>query len=87
MNYQRIPRKSKKQIPKGHYCYKGLRYDRSTGIYHIKPCIFYTNIKIKDKPEHMQDEIDKRYPNDIIGWCKLLKCDIDDQCKFCGIKI
>lgn len=79
----KVPRKLKKQIPYGPYCYKGISFDTKTGIYHVKPCIFYTNIKCKDKP--VQTELDKEYPEHVDGWCKLLKCEIDDQCKNCGI--
>ena len=39
----RVPRKLKKKIPIGMYCYTGLRYDNSTGIFHVKPCPFYSN--------------------------------------------
>ena len=80
----RVPRKLKKKIPNGVYCYKGLRMDLNTGVYHIKPCEFFTHIKCKDKP--VQDEIDKEFPEETIGWCKILKGEIDDQCKSCGIK-
>lgn len=80
----RLPRKLKKQIPLGLYCYRGLRFDLNTGIYYIKPCPFYTRIKLKDKPIDQQDEVDKEFPEEYIGWCKLIKCEIDDQCKSCG---
>jgi hypothetical protein len=59
----KIPRKLKKKIPIGMYCYTGLKFDINTGIYHIKPCFFYKN-----------------------SFCKLLKCEIDDQCKECGLR-
>lgn len=81
----RIPRKLKKKIPEGLYCYKGIKMDWNTGVYQVEPCHFYANIKMKEKPEEMQDEIDKEYPEEIIGFCKYLKCEIDDQCKSCGI--
>lgn len=86
MSKFKIPRKIKKQIPEGMYCYKGISFDIKTGIYKVKPCKKYTSIQIKNKPIEKQDEIDKEYPNEWIGWCKLLKCEIDDQCKSCGIK-
>lgn len=38
---KRIPRKIKKQIPVGLYCYTPVRFDTKTGIYHIKPCKYY----------------------------------------------
>ena len=80
----RIPRKLKKQIPLGLYCYKGLRFDWNTGDYYIKNCVFYTHIKNKDKPIEQQDELDKEYLEECVGCCKLVKCEIDDQCKCCG---
>jgi hypothetical protein len=85
-NKFRVPRKQKKLIPNGVYCYKGLRYDLETGVYYIKLCPFFTHIKCKEKPEELQNEIDKEFPEETIGWCKLIKGDIDDQCKSCGIK-
>lgn len=70
----KVPRKLKKKIPKGMYCYS------------FKTCVFYDNIKIKDKRIETKDEIDLEFPNEYIGFCKLVKCEIDDQCKSCGIK-
>lgn len=80
----RIPRKLKKQIPEGPYCYQGLRLNEKTFIYHVRPCPFYSHIKLKEKPFEMQDEIDKEYPEELIGWCKALEYEIDDQCKLCS---
>ncbi len=84
--YKRIPRKLKKRIPKGMYCYTPLRFDDKTYTLHIKSCPFYTRLKLKEKPLHLQDEIDKEYPEEITGWCKLLSYEIDDQCKSCSFK-
>lgn len=81
----RIPRKLKKKIPSGPYCYKSLRVDPNTGTQYIKSCLFFNYIMCKDKPEEKQDEIDKEFPNESVGWCKMLKCEIDDQCKSCGV--
>lgn len=80
----KVPRKLKKQIPVGLYCYTGLKYDRATGIYHIKPCIFYTHITVKDKPKI--EEYERDYLEERIGWCKLLKTEPIDQCKSCGLR-
>lgn len=89
----RIPRKLKKKIPKGMYCYTlngktyqkwNEEYQQFFPSYGINLCPFYTSIKCKDKPEHLQDEIDKEYPEHVDGWCKLLKYEIDDQCKSCN---
>jgi hypothetical protein len=85
MKKSRLPRKIKKKIPKGVYCYKGIHFDSKTGIYHVKKCDFYTNIKMGDKPIELQDEIDKEYPEEYVGWCNWLTCEIDDRCKNCGI--
>ena len=85
----RIPRKLKKKmikaIPDGMYCYKGISFDINTGIYLIKCCPFYISIQCKNKPIEKQGEIDLEYPEEWVGWCKLLKYEIDDQCKSCGI--
>lgn len=82
---ERLPRKVKKQIPKGRYCYKHLYIDKETYTQYIKSCLFFKYIKCKDKPEELQDEIDKEYPEERIGWCGYLKYEIDDQCKSCRI--
>jgi len=70
----RIPRKKKKKIPKGLYCYTFVKTlsneDGSYRGYKIKPCPFY------DKP------IDR---GGVFGRCKLLKCEVMDQCKECGL--
>lgn len=73
MTKERIPRKKKKQIPKGMYCYtptSGFKKmkDGNWG-YTIKPCPFYTQ-----KSEGIFG-----------GWCKLIEYEIMDQCKSCGI--
>lgn len=89
-DFKRIPRKSKKKIPIGVYCYtptngfKQLKDGRYG--YTIKQCPFYDNIKSKEKPEKLQDEVDKEFPEERLGWCKLVKLEVDDQCKSCGLK-
>ena len=90
-SFERIPRKLKKKIPTDTvYCYiptSGFKkLDSGQYGYTIKLCPFYTDIKCKDKPESKQNEIDKEYPEEVVGWCKLVKCEIDDQCKSCGLK-
>jgi hypothetical protein len=88
----KIPRKLKKQIPVGFYCYEGIHMDWETGEYKIKPCPFYSGVKIEDVPLNQRPEwLDQEYidefgTNDTISWCKLLKNDIDDQCKKCGLR-
>jgi hypothetical protein len=88
----KIPRKIKKQIPVGLYCYEGIHMDWETGEYKIKPCPFYSGVKIEDVPLNQRPEwLDQEYidefgTNDTISWCKLLKNDIDDQCKKCGLR-
>lgn len=69
----KVPRKKKKQIPKGVYCYTPTSgFKRLSGGrygYTIKSCPFYKHIKGID------------------GCCSLLKSnDIIDQVKDCGIK-
>lgn len=41
---KRLPRKVKKQIPIGNYCYTGIKFDWKTGVYYIKTCKFYKHI-------------------------------------------
>jgi len=83
----KVPRKVKKQIPEGIYCYTGISFDIETGIYHIKSCPQFKYIKASEKPEEYQDEIDLEFPDYKIGWCKLLNSEIDDPCKSCGINL
>ncbi len=82
----RIPRKLKKKIPVGLYCYTPRRFDLSTGIYYIDLCYFYNTINREEKPESLKKEEDREFPEESIGWCNLIKGEIDDQCKNCGIK-
>ena len=70
----RVPRKLKKQIPNGMYCYtstSGFKILKSGNYgYTIKPCLFYS---IKNE-------------GIFGGWCKLINGEIMDQCKSCGLK-
>lgn len=91
-NFWRVPRKKKKQIPKNtHYCYTptsslGIMGDGSLG-YMIKRCPFYDWRKIKDlKPSYLDAKEMIKYGEETVGFCKLVKCEVDDQCKSCGIK-
>lgn len=73
-SYKRIPRKKKKQIPKGMYCYTASsdwKYfkDGSYG-FTVKLCPFYYR-----KSEGVFG-----------GWCKLIEGEVMDQCKSCGLK-
>ncbi len=86
---KRLPRKLKKKIPKGPYCYelksKDIMKDLLTkGFYSTRICPFYANIKLKDKPEELKDDIDLEYPEESVGWCKCLRSEIDDQVKNCS---
>lgn len=82
----RIPRKLKKKIPSDTpYCYKILSHFE--GGYNIKTCEFYDYIPAIDKPIHYKNEVDIKYPNYKIGWCNLINCEIDDQCKSCDSKM
>lgn len=61
---KRIPRKLKKKIPEGFYCYRGLSFDWSTGIYKIKPCPFYKHIEgIEGRCSLLNCEIDDQVKN------------------------
>lgn len=69
----RIPRKKKKQIPVGLYCYTATsgfkKFKDGTWGYSIKPCPFYA------------------YKGDsIFGHCRLINDGVMDQCKSCGLK-
>jgi hypothetical protein len=89
----RIPRKKKKQIPLGLYCYKqtsGWKVfpDGTTG-FSIERCPFYGWIKYKDIPKKdLPDWIDDEFLDEFgereMPWCRLVKTDIMDQCKSCG---
>ena len=82
----RIPRKLKKKIPSGTpYCYDFVSY--YDGGMNIKRCDFFEYIQLKDKPLHYKNEVDIKYPNYKVGWCNLIKYEIDDQCKSCGCKM
>lgn len=90
----RIPRKLKKQIPKDtYYCYtptSGMQHfkDGSYG-YTIKTCGLYTWRKYKDMkpaPSWIDNEFLEEFGEREKGWCKLIQCEIDDQCKSCGLK-
>lgn len=74
----RIPRKKKKQIPKNTpYCY----------IYG-KICPFYTRKSYNEMnptPSWVDVEFLEEYGDIKSGWCKLVKYEIDDQCKSCNI--
>lgn len=66
----KVPRKKKKKIPFGVYCYGGFAPNPKTnGVFsiRIKPCLFY---------EHVEG---------LEGHCRLLKSEITDQVKDCGI--
>jgi hypothetical protein len=89
----KIPRKKKKQIPVGMYCYTPTSGFKDMGDgqwgFTTKLCPFYSNIKYKDipinqRPKWMDDEFIKEFGNKTEGWCKLVKTDIMDQCKSCG---
>lgn len=65
----RVPRKLKKKIPKGVYCYSPKEFpsEKTNWVYKINPCLFY-----------------KHYEG-IEGYCKLTQYGVEDQCKSCGI--
>lgn len=90
----KIPRKLKKLIPSGPYCYKSIEAPcKENGyVFKTKPCPFYSRIKMKDVPQDSEDIIMKEmrdegeFPEEYIGWCKLVKYSVDDQCKSCRVK-
>lgn len=57
-------------IPKNtFYCYIPIGWSEDRMSYKIKACPFYKST--------LEDNI--------TGYCKLMKCEIDDMCKWCGI--
>lgn len=97
--YGRVPRKLKKQIPKDTvYCYKGdgtsgitwnEEYQTNVSWYGVKTCPFSTYKKYKDMdplPGWMDQEHLDKYGEDEVNWCKLVKTDIEDRCKSCGLR-
>ncbi len=94
-DFWRIPRKLKKQIPKDtFYCYtptSGFQSfkDGSYG-FTTKLCPFYTWKKYNEmipKPNWCDQEFLDEFGNSEHGWCKLVKCEIEDQCKSCSLKM
>jgi len=92
----RIPRKIKKKIPVGLYCYEPtsgfIKFKDGNWGFTTRLCPFYSNIKIGDIPEDkrpnwMDDEYVQKFGNKTESWCKLLSTDILDQCKSCNLKI
>lgn len=96
----RVPRKIKKQIPTGMYCYTptsgfGKMKDGKFG-YSIKVCPMYKSKSRKDVIDYLDEwvfeyleeepEEAEEFLNEHIGFCKLIKYEIDDQCKSCGLK-
>jgi hypothetical protein len=84
-NFWRVPRKLKKKIPKDtFYCYTptskpGIMKDGKWG-YSIKLCPFYTWKKLNDiKPDYLNEDDLKKFGEDEVGYCKLIKYEIDDQ--------
>lgn len=72
MKKQRIPRKLKKKIPKNTpYCYS----------FHNK-----LNRKEKGFSYHIKPCVFYKHLTGIEGYCTLIKCEIDDQVKSCGLR-
>lgn len=93
----KLPRKLKKKIPKGLYCYElnGKMFKRwnkevndFVTVYKAKSCPFSTQLQMKDLPDDIHKQLDKNneYPEEYVEFCKLLKTDIMDSCKECEIK-
>lgn len=71
-NKQRIPRKIKKKIPKGTpYCYSPNNK---------------LNRKEKGFTFHIKPCGFYKRVEGIEGYCKLYNCEVDDQCKSCGLR-
>ena len=94
-NKDKVPRKLKKQIPDGPYCYTltgetsqvwNAEIQQFVTAYHSRLCPMYVHLKMKDLPAELQDEISKEFPEEWIGYCKLIKLELTDDCKSCTIK-
>lgn len=98
-NRWRVPRKLKKKIPKDTvYCYTyngkhgedwNDEYKTHLPWYGVNYCPFATNIKIKDMkpiPKWADEDYLKEFGEESIEWCKLVKYEIEDSCKSCGLK-
>ena len=86
MKKWRIPRKIKKRIPKGRYCYGFIGpISWNAKVWY---CDYHVDIKIKDVPnkEYVKDLIEE-YGEEKVEYCKILGCLIDDSCKGCGTKL
>ena len=89
----RIPRKLKKQIPKGMYCYVPTsgykKFPNGSYGFDVKYCKFNSEIKYKDMkpaPSWMDEEFLNEFGEVEHEWCKLIKTDVMDSCKSCGLK-
>lgn len=96
----RIPRKIKKQIPVGMYCYTSTsefkKLKNGQYGYTIKLCPFFTYVKRGDIIDflaewcfdYLEDEPEntKEFLDEPVGFCKYKKTEIDDQCKACSLK-
>ena len=83
----RIPRKIKKKIPLGMYCYTALKWIPEELKLITRSCPFYMIIRAKEKPKQLMDEFDLEMPDRVLGWCRLkTPTEVEDQCKNCGEK-
>lgn len=75
MAYTKVPRKKKKKIPAGPYCYVATSewkmFEDGEYGFEIKSCPFY-----ESRPDDGVYE----------GHCRLIKSEITDQVKSCGVK-
>lgn len=91
--YKRIPRKLKKKIPKNTpYCYTPIEFPSKENnfVYKVKPCHFYTHKNYEDmspRPSWIDEGVLAEIAGGWNGWCKLIKEEVDDQCKSCGLKL
>lgn len=97
---RRLPRKIKKQVPEGFYCYIATSGFKDLGDgeygYTIRRCPMYSYKKRRDIEnldpwifDYMEDEPEdsKGILDEFVGFCKFINCEIDDQCKSCSIKL
>ena len=89
----RIPRKLKKKIPRGHYCYYPTgktgtiwsdEWNQEIPTYQVKYCPFYYWNKLGYGDCKYLNQLDNGILNGEGDYSDLC---LDDRCKSCGIKI
>jgi len=75
---KRLPRKLKKKIPEGFYCYEFT--GKTSQVWNEEYKIFVPSYGIKLCPFYKSGD-------GLFGECKLLNCEVIDQVKECSLKL